>query len=347
MFNNIKENTKELGLAERTQPSATEIYTTKGIPTGSVMPEYTHTQTRKKIEFSPSEQRKRDTALRHLIGTTPEERRILFESFQEKYENEIYHHITDLMLWASTTEHLQDKALSIADYDLRIRGELKKLTAMDATLPVDSYFRNGSDDTAKCGHLLIIKMTVWDEVQQIYAIELLSGIQWLMQEKEKLISTLKDINPSGNPVLEDAFKDLLHHYMNMKDNTSKVTFEGKTFRRDNVIIGLMHYSVDKKVIQSKHLPAFISLIAPILKISDNQIDNIRRTCTNDETELSSYQCELKDLELHHIKKQNPCAEEKNVEKLFRKWDGLYEAIDTAAQKSELFMKLIPEKENEE
>jgi len=98
MLNNINENTKELGLAGRTQPSATEIYATKGIPTGSVMPEYTHTQTRKKIEFSPSEQRKRDTALRHLIGTTPEERRILFESFQEKYENEIYHHITDLML---------------------------------------------------------------------------------------------------------------------------------------------------------------------------------------------------------------------------------------------------------
>lgn len=45
MFKNIIKDNKELGLAERTQPSTAEIYTQPNIPTRSSMPEYTHTQT--------------------------------------------------------------------------------------------------------------------------------------------------------------------------------------------------------------------------------------------------------------------------------------------------------------
>ena len=88
---------------------------------------------------------------------------------------------------------------------------------------------------------------------------------------------------------------------------------------------------------------FISLIAPIMKLTDKQVENLRRTCSNDEKELSSYSCKLKDLERHHIKKQNTCVDEKEIDKLFYKWDGLYKAIDKAAQKSEPFKNLIATK----
>ena len=110
-----------------------------------------------------------------------------------------------------------------------------------------------------------------------------------------------------------------------------------------MIIGLMHYLLDKGVIKEKHHLKLILCIAPIMKLTDKQVENLQRTCSNDVKELSSYSCKLKDLERHHIKKQNTCADEKEIDKLFNKWDGLYKAIDKAAQKSELFKKLIATK----
>ena len=221
------------------------------------------------------------------------------------------------------------------------------LSELAPEMPLEYMLLNVSDDSANFGQYLICERKSWDKEKLIKIIQLTAAWQWLLKEQEALQITQQKNDSSGNSInnvtLESALEDLLQNHLHVKDYANKVTFEGKTFRRDNVIIGLMHYLLDKGVIKEKNHLKFISLIAPIMKLTDKQVENLRKTCSNDVKELSFYSCKLKDLERHHIKKQNTCVDEKEIDKLFYKWDGLYKAIDKAAQKSEPFKNLIATK----
>ena len=296
------------------------------------------------IEYSKN---KLKNTLDRLEGTIydrpPEEYKVYYDSLLKKHETEVRQEIISLHRWRCKQCH----SLTISDYMEKIEGVKSALSELAPEMPLEYMLLNGSDDTANFGQYLICERKSWDKEKLIKVIQLTAAWQWLLQEQEALQITQQKNDSSGNSnnnvTLENALEDLLQNHLHMTDYTNKVTFEGKTFRRDNVIIGLIHYLLDKGVIKEKNHLKFISLIVPIMKLTEQQVENLRRTCSNDVKELSSYSCKLEDLERHHIKKQNICADEKEIDKLFYKWDGLYKAIDKAAQKSELFKKLIATK----
>ena len=278
-----------------------------------------------------------------IYNRPPEDYKAYYESLRQTYGQKVREEILSLQRWRCKQCH----SLTTSDYMEKIEGVKSALSELAPEMPLEYMLLNGSDDTANFGQYLICERKSWDKEKLIKIIQLTAAWQWLLKEQEALQITQQKNDSSGNSnnnvTLESALEDLLQNHLHMKDYANKVTFEGKTFRRDNVIIGLMHYLLDKGVIKEKNHLKFISLIAPIMKLTDKQVENLRRTCSNDEKELSSYSCKLKDLERHHIKKQNTCVDEKEIDKLFYKWDGLYKAIDKAAQKSEPFKNLIATK----
>ena len=275
-----------------------------------------------------------------IYDRPPEDYKAYYDSLLQKYDNQVREEILALKKWRCK----KCRVMNTGDYKEKTEGVKSALRELAPEMPLECMLQDGSDDTVNFGKYLICERKTWDEEHLIKVIRLTAAWQWLVKEQEAL-ATASNNNPPKYSTLESAFKNLLHNYLNMTNDANKVIFEGIIFRRDNVIIGLMYYSFNKGVIDSKDLTAFISLIAPFMKLTKKRADNIRRTCYNELTELLSYQCELKDLERSHIIKKYSCADEKEIKKLFDKWDGLYAAIDTAAQKSELFKKLMATKTN--
>lgn len=343
------DNHKQLGLTERIQPSATEIYTSQGIPTGEAMLNYTQTQTiQKRITFDSLEQlrfeEEQDTRLLQLLSYTPDEHRIYFESFQRACVNEIYHHKIELMLWAATTEHYQDASLTQADYDRKIRIEQGKLKAMDEKLPVESYFRHGSDDTAKCGHLLIIKMMEWDDALKIYAVELLSGIQWLIQQKEKLAAATasqKDeekedetaINPfEKETTFNEALRILSIDYLKLNQAKTNVKIGEKNWNKMRLVVALMHVLENRKMLPTCDEKAYAKLIAPIIS---KDSENLRKNINKHQQTIKPYGRNLKELSNNYIKTHPSDNYKAMTSKDFDDyWNGMYELIDGFIDKQE-------------
>jgi uncharacterized protein YihD (DUF1040 family) len=294
------------------------------------------------IDYSKNKLKNTLDRLEDTIYERPlEEYKVYYDSLLKKHEDLVRQEIISLKRWRCK----KCRSMTTSDYMEKIEGVKSALRELAPEMSLEYMLVNGSDDTACFGQYLICERKEWDSEKFISVLLLTAEWQWLLHEKEELEISQKEArlsNSSGNNnALANAFKDLLNNHLNMDTTASKVTFEGKTFRRDNVLVALMHYSFDKRIIDKIHLTNFISFIAPFIGLTDDKrADNIRRTCTNAEKELASYSCDLKSLTWGRVKTQNPCADEKEIHKLFEKWDGLYAAIDKAAQNSELFKKLI-------
>ena len=277
-----------------------------------------------------------------IYDRPPEFYQAYYASIVKAHERKVREEITSLKKLLCR----KCRTTTVNDYKELTEGVKSALSEIDPKIPLDCFLLKGSDDTAAFGQYLICVRKEFSKDNLIKVIQKLAALQWLLQKQEALQRTPKKDGTSDN-LLENAIQDVLHNHLGMKDNSSKVTFEQQTFRRDNVIIAFMHYLIDQKVIKQISLSNFISLIAPFMDITDKKnVENIQRTCRNENKELLSYGCNLKDLSWQHIKDQYSCAPEKEINKQFDKWDGLYAAIDTATQKSTLFKDLIAKKKNQ-
>ena len=192
MFNNIEDNKRQLGLAERTQPSATEIYTQTNIPTGSVMSNYTQTQTAPQIFNVRTSQEGpfkelRSKIIAQLYEQDDENLRDYFACMQEEYAAEIDVFITDLKRWRIEIRARKRHYPKWEDYEEK-RMELCKFLYVKAHgYPFDQYFSDGVDDTADAGaYLITLIRSAFKEKEERYAVVLLSGIQWLIRERDAL-----------------------------------------------------------------------------------------------------------------------------------------------------------------
>lgn len=333
---------KILGLAERTQPSASEIYTPTSIPTGDAMPTYTQTPTSaESISFDSAEkarqERRMDVAMRNLLKSTSEECRLLFKLFQNKYEDQIFHRITSLMIWVGTEEHMKDCPLTVDDYDRRIKEEQGELKAMDDRLPVDKYFRLGADDTAKCGHLLIIKQRVWDEAKQIYATVLLSGIQWLMRQREELVAvadsgkgtqkeeTTTEAVAQAETTFNEALKKLCIDCLKLNGKGQNTQIGEKQWNKTRIMVCLMHVLADRGTLPTSDEKSYAQLIAPFI---GKNPDNVRKNINKCQLTIKPYGRNLKELNEDYIK-NHPSDDERamSAREFKEQWSGMFELID--------------------
>lgn len=216
MFKNINNTSKELGLAERTQPSAAEIYTPQGIPTGGAMPSYTQTQTAPQIFNVRTSQEGpfkelRSKKIDQLYEQDDENLRDYFACIQEEYTAEIDVFITDLKRWRIEIRARKRHYPRREDYEEKRMELCNFLYVKSQGYPFEQYFSGGADDTADAGaYLITLIRSAFKEKDERYAVVLLSGIQWLIRERDSLsvdISVEASAGPGSDipiPIPKDA-----------------------------------------------------------------------------------------------------------------------------------------------
>lgn len=186
MFNNIEDNKKQLGLTERIQPSATEIYTQTNIPTGVAMPSYTQTPNVNSTK-EPQYQRMGDMALRRLYAPTTENLSSYFEVIKQKYIVLVEEYITKLHGWRidvyANKLHFPERK----DFNDKLEQLYCDFATINPFVPVERYFADGADDTVAAGAFLLSLLGKRSEDNESYAVMVLSGIQWLIRERDALL----------------------------------------------------------------------------------------------------------------------------------------------------------------
>lgn len=342
MFNNIKDNKKQLGLAERIQPSATEIYTQTNIPTGGAMPNYTHTQTTQKhIIFDSTEQfkleREFNELLQQLYDSSPQKRKEYFNLKQEKYKNLIYKYITKLKKWELIILATKMRPPTCEDYTMKLQELYSEFKTLDETIPIDKYFAEGPDDTMLPGVYLI---TLADEVSQermIHATVLFSGIQWLMQQKEKIVTAttsqekMKSGEAAEGPIKKelgyaDALKTLVNTHLKLNTKGRNVEVGNKSWNKTRLIVALKHVLENRNTLTTSNDVEYAQSIA---SITGQDPENLRKNISNYQKQIKPYGCNLKDLNENYIKAHKSDDTNAMTSREYKTWwAGMFELIDS-------------------
>ena len=191
MLKNINSDNPKLGLPERLQPIATEIYASQGIPTGETMPGYTRTHTSEEsISFSPPAMSKVEQLREILLSSdqNPSEGELclFFKLMQKQYAPQINSVFKDLRRWSIEIRSRKGRYPICEDFIVKQNEFYKLLYAKDSDFPFETYFSNGVDDTADAGAYLLSLPDKNREAEELNAIRLLSAVQWLIRERDKL-----------------------------------------------------------------------------------------------------------------------------------------------------------------
>ena len=212
MLKNTKNNSKELGLVERIQPSTTEIFSLQGIPTGENMPGYTRTHTSKEsISFSSpgisKVEQLRDMLLNSEQNPSEGELCLYFKLIQKQYALQINSVFKDLRRWCIEIRARKCRYPIREDFIAKLSEYYKLLCIKDADFPFETYFSNGANDTADAGAYLLCLSDMNREAEELHAIRLLSAVQWLIRERDKLPLESAPIVLEADDVSEEEKKD--------------------------------------------------------------------------------------------------------------------------------------------
>ena len=191
MFNNINNNSKRLSSTERIQPSSPEIYTAQNIPTGETMPEYTRTHTStQSIDTYILQERAfkqvRAKLLSDIYVRTEDHYCDWFLMMQEECPTEIALLINDLKCQCIEVYAMKLHHPLRADYNKLIRKQCKKLKSQAPHIPFEKYCKEGANFTAAAGAYLLSIYNKKSEKQLRLATIQLSGLQWLIGERDAL-----------------------------------------------------------------------------------------------------------------------------------------------------------------
>lgn len=202
MLRNIEKYKKQLGLAEKTQPSATEIYNTKGIPTATAMPTFvvesplsTFAEPKEESVLSKSLSGK---GIGRIFIPNSALSCLSFANAQQRYADKVEAYIFELQRW-----HYEVYARKLhyphkEDYNEKIEEICGKLNEESPGYPFECYFATGADDTAAAGaYLLSLPPSKENKKKERQAIIWLSGIQWLIRMRDALPEKIPDEASTG------------------------------------------------------------------------------------------------------------------------------------------------------
>ena len=345
MFNNIKQHT-ELGLAERSQLSATEIYSSQGIPTGDTMPDYTRTHTSEgSISFSSPVMSKVEQLREILLSSdqNPSEAELclFFKLMQKQYAPQINSVFKDLRRW-SIRVRARKRCYPIREDFIAKQNEFYKLLyAKDSDFPFETYFSNGVDDTADAGAYLLCLPEMNREEEELHAIRLLSAVQWLIRERDKLPLESAPVVLEANDAIEEENIDSrqeaeieneelinLYNALHLGNENRLITLGEKSYNRGKILTAVMHMYKEENKSWAENPSQFSKKLVDVLPTTQNlSVEEKNKKakaiakCIN--RELPSIKgLHLKDLSVENICKKTGCF--KTIAKeVFDQWDGLY------------------------
>ena len=346
MLKNTKNTSKELGLVERIQPSTTEIFSLQGIPTGENMPGYTRTHTSKEsISFSSpgisKVEQLRDMLLNSEQNPSEGELCLYFKLIQKQYALQINSVFKDLRRWCIEIRARKCRYPIREDFIAKLSEYYKLLCIKDADFPFETYFSNGANDTADAGAYLLCLSDMNREAEELHAIRLLSAVQWLIRERDKLPLESAPIVLEANDATEEENIDSrqeaeieneelinLYNALHLGNENRLITLGEKSYNRGKILTAVMHMYKEENKSWAENPSQFSKKLVDVLPTTQNlSVEEKNKKakaiakCIN--RELSSIKgLHLKDLSVENICKKNGCF--KTIAKeVFDQWDGLY------------------------
>lgn len=331
MFNNIKQHT-ELGLAERIQPSATEIYSSQSIPTGETMPGYTRTHTSEgSISFSSSGISKVEKLRNILLSSNqnPSEGELClyFKLVQKQYAPHIDSVFKDLRRWSIEVRARKSRYPIREDFIAKLSEYYKLLCIEDAGFPFETYFSNGANDTADAGAYLLCLPDMNREAEELHAIRLLSAVQWLIRERDKLpvesapvVLEVDDATEeeSEKQEVSEEDKKLVEVFRTIKD--MKDTEDKSKYTLGQIHPVLLFICNREGKLWAKNKRTYALHLAPLIDTTSSAI----------QVAFSRIDVEVKDISfdtmrghIADIKRRNPHAKIR----LYETYAGLYETAE--------------------
>ena len=297
MFNNIKDSSKRLSSTERIQPSSPEIYTTQNIPTGETMPEYTRTHTSTQsidtyILQDRAFKQVRAELLSDIYVRTEDHYCDWFLMMQEECPTEIALFINELKCQCIEVYAMKLHHPLRADYNKLIRKQCKKLKSQAPHIPFEKYCKEGANFTAAAGAYLLSIYNKNSEKQLRLATIQLSGLQWLIGERdalpvevtstapqpqektvveaveEKTVVVVEEEAVEQQPLNEEdeKLKEAYHALRNIKDDNGK---EKYSLGHIYAILQFLYHKQEKD--WAKNYRTFGNHLAPLIDVKSHSI----------------------------------------------------------------------------
>lgn len=322
-----------------------ETSTTTIRPTGEDIPNFHHffnslyDLSSDIIRFNEEEKEIRklhNSERRKRLNFTDEQRKEHYAQKLLEYDEEIDDALTELHEWRAEIMMWEERIPNISDYNRKREEIHKALNMLVPRLKPESLFREGVDDTARCGQLLILMEKDWDGTEkEERTVCHMSALQWLIRQQAvdcvKMPKIIDEVNEgeeekktevtSFNEALRIICCDCLH-----LDKGEKNTKVGeKVWNKNRLIVALMHVLTYRKSLPFNDEKSFAKQVAPII---GKDAENLRKSINRIQLTIKPYGRNLKELSERYIKR-NPSNDVNAMTARNYKvyWDGMFELID--------------------
>ena len=277
------------------------------------------------------------------IYSSCEERSLHFAHKQEEYDVEVSEKLLELEEWYVCIQAYDGRTPNEQDYSEKFNEIQKELQELNSRINPTLFFKDGPDDVALCGYILIINETKWNASDEQKAVCLMSALQWLVRLRNELptITTIPNHEETISTPPPTAIKEedaevaellqlLADLKINIESDQSSIALDGKHYCQGQILTAIMQKYQDEekewamnpnrfsqKIVQSEAESA--ELTSELKKKADAISKRIRRAKRN------IGEARLKDLSAESIQKSTKSSL-RGAQLEYDKWDGLYSSV---------------------
>lgn len=282
------------------------------------------------------ESRKKDNeSYRKRLNYSDKQRQRHYASKLKEYSIEIDDTLTELCDWRSDFITWEERIPNQRDYEQKINAVKDLLRVLFPKLNPDSLFREGVNDTARCGQILIKMEKSWQDNEEEQAVCLLYSLQWLMSMQAKdCVCIIDDTNTETQPTnvppkkestVNEAIEILYTKYLRLNSEGTNTKIGERNWNKTRILVASMHVLGHKGTLPTDDEKAYAKLVAPFI---DADAENLRKNINRVQQEIKPFECNLKDLNEDYIKNNPPESENAMTRKKYKdNWKGAFELID--------------------
>lgn len=312
-----------------------------GIPKISI-PDYLGMPQIDIVRDKRKESKRQNNERRERLNLSDEQRCKYFAKKQKQYEVEVDKELLKLDEWSDDIDLYEHRTPNEQDISLKFDELNKQLKQLEPRFNPNDLFKNGPEDTALCGRLLIKKEEDWDDDEEQEAVCLMSALQWLVRMKNELPAiTVSDHEESMSTPPPSMIKEedtetaellilLDNSGINIETDQSSIILDGKSFSQGQTLIAIMQKYQDEGKEWAKNPSKFSHKIVlgktESTELSPNQqkkADAISKRMRRAKKDIGN--ARLKDLSAESIRKATESSL-KGAQVEYDKWDGLYLSV---------------------
>lgn len=292
-----------------------------------------------RIRFNEEEKenRKRHNAERRKrLNFTDEQRKEHYAQKLLEYDEEIDDALTELHEWRAEIMMWEERIPHISDYNRKREEIHKALNMLVPRLKPESLFREGVDDTARCGQLLILMEKDWYGTgKEKRTMCHMSALQWLIRQQAvdcvKIPKIIDEVNEGEEEKktevtsFDEALQILCRDYLHLDEDGRDARIGEKVWNKNRLIVALKYVLENRNTLPITNDSEYAQLIASIIGVSS---ENLRKNISHHQKQIKPYGCNLKDLNENYIKTHKSDDTNAMTSREYKtQWNGIFELID--------------------